>query len=87
MLVFLGILDLLVLEGRLVKPDVTSLVGILKNDLLVILFKLLLACDMCKLANLAELITSSTLHTKIVARGFSFEPREKPLVTTRFRME
>ncbi len=61
----------MVLEGRLVKPDVTSLVGMLKNDLLVILFELLPACDMCKLANLAELITNSTLHAQIVAWVFS----------------
>ena len=76
MLVFLGNLNFFVLEGCLIKPDVTSLVGMLENGLLVLLFMLLPACNMCKLANLGELITNSTLHAKIVAKEFSVEPRE-----------
>ncbi len=45
MLVFLGNLGLLVLEGRLVKPDITGLVGMFKDGHLVVLFKHLPARD------------------------------------------
>jgi hypothetical protein len=76
MLVFLGNLDLLVLEGCFVKQDITGLVGMLMDGLLVVLFKNLLARNTNKLADMAEFVTSSALNTEFVAKRFAFELRE-----------
>jgi len=75
-LILLGNLHFLVFEGRLVKPDITCLICMHEDGLLVILFKCLPARNMSELTDLAELIASFSLHTEFVARGFSFEPRE-----------
>ena len=75
-LVLLGDLNLLILECCLVKPDITGLVGMLKDGLLVVLFKNLLARNTNKLADMAEFVTSSALNTEFVAKRFAFELRE-----------
>jgi len=86
-LIFLGDLDFLVRESRLVKPDIPGLVGMFEDGLLVVLLKSLPRRDVGELADLTELVTTLSLYAKLVARGLSFEPREKPLFVARFRVE
>jgi len=75
-LVLLGKLDLLGFEARLIKPNVAALGEMLEDGILIFLLESLPAREVAKLAHLMRLVTSSSLQTKFVARGFSFEPRE-----------